>query len=157
MRILPVISGTGATYQTVQQMKQLISEASIDPIIRKQAYLATAHCDKYDTACKAYSVLGYAKSKMDYAFDPYRFELLQHPKLIAKAIDLGRRVYGDCDDFSMYIASLAKAIGLKPKLRIISMDGRRYHHVYVIVNGITLDGTTDAINLKYVKAFDVQV
>lgn len=157
MRIINQLSGSGAIYQTVQQMKQMINEGSIDPIIRKQAFLATRHCDRNDKPCKIHSILSFIKNNMEYVFDPTTFELLQHPKLLARAVDKRLIPYGDCDDFSMYLASLLKSIGLFPKLKIIGTD-MSYHHVYVICDGYVLDGTSDEIEERpYTKSFVVNL
>ncbi len=157
MRIISQLSGDGAVFQTVQQMKQLINEGSIDPLIRKHAFLATRHCDRSDNACKIHSILSYVKGKMEYTFDPSTYELLQHPKLLIKAIDLGRVVYGDCDDFSMLISSMLKSIGLKSSLKVIGI-GNHYQHVYVMSDGYRLDGTSEDISEKpYYKSFEVKL
>lgn len=123
-------------------MQSLVNGAFLDPLIRRQAFLATRHCGRRNTACKCYSVLAWVKAHLHYIADPTGVESLSDPRLVAKAIHYGRQPFGDCDDFSMYTAALLKAIGLKPKFRVLGR-GRFYHHVIVSCNGYNLDGTRE--------------
>ena len=157
MKVFPQWPGDPGVMQTVRKMKTLINQSSIHPLIRKQAFMAISNCNKLDNTCKAYSILAFAKNHISYINDPTAFELLQDPRLFAKAIDTGRRPYGDCDDFSMYIAALAKSVGMKPRLKIIGI-GNTYHHVYVLINNILMDGTNDLIDEPfYSRGFEVNV
>lgn len=60
-------------------------------------------------------------------------ETIIRPREMAKFIDQGVAV-GDCDDFSMYLASLLTACGIRCEFTTVAADGRvpdQFSHVYV--------------------------
>lgn len=141
--IIPQAGGTLGVRQTVNTMRSLINGAITDPLIRDQAAYATQHCPRGDRACQCYSLLAWVKRTMHFTSDPKGIEALHTPQLIARAIHHGRFTYGDCDDFSMYLAALIKSIGMQPTLRAVGYDGHHYQHVYVVCQGMKLDATRD--------------
>jgi hypothetical protein len=157
MKIYPQRRGKPGVLETLYRMRRLVRQASINPIIRKQAFLATKQCPKKDYKCKCYSILAWARSHILFVPDPLHHELLQDPRLIAKAIETKRAVYGDCDDFAMYIASLLRAIGLKPNFVVAGDKDIGYYHVYVECMGIPLDGTTGDMPKKTGKRMIVKI
>lgn len=79
--------------------------------------------------------------------DPEGVEALHDPLAIAIAIQKGQVPYGDCDDFSMYLAALLKAVGLPATFRAVGFNGGNLSHVYVMGAGNTkLDPTRDLWN-----------
>lgn len=84
---------------------------------------------------------------MHFVRDPEGVEALHDPVQIAFAIHRRQTPWGDCDDFSMYLASLLKAIGLPATLRAVGFNGMPFSHVYVVGAGNTkLDPTRDLWN-----------
>lgn len=142
-RFIPQVGGELGVRQTIVTMRSLINGAITDPIIRDQAAFATAHCPKGDRLCQCYSLLSWVKRKMHFTSDPKGVEALHTPQIIARAIHEGKFTYGDCDDFSMYLAALIKSIGMQPTLRAVGYDGNRYQHVYVKCLGMKLDASRD--------------
>lgn len=141
--LIPQAGGELGVRQTIYTMRHLINSAITDPLIRDHAALATAHCPKGDRLCQCYSLLAWVKRKMHFTSDPKGVEALHTPQLMARAIHERRFVYGDCDDFSMYLAALLKSIGMQPTLRAVGYDGNQYQHVYVTCLGMKLDATRD--------------
>lgn len=140
MRTFAQFPGDAGVFQTLAHMRGLVNRAQIHPLIRKQAYLATENCPRRNQTCKAYALLGWAQQRIRFVHDPVDYEGLHDPVMIAQAIEYGQQPFGDCDDFSMYVAALAKSIGLIPKFKVVGRD-RQFHHVLVSVNGIDLDAT----------------
>lgn len=138
--LYPQLSGDAGVRQTVETMRGLVNNAITDPLIRRQAFLATQHCPRSDKRCVCYSVLAWVTRHLAYIPDPRGVEALHDPKMIAKAIHTGRAPYGDCDDFAMYTAALLKAIGLQPSFRVVG-TGHQFHHIYVTCENLLLDGT----------------
>lgn len=66
-----------------------------------------------------------------------RAGLARHPvvEVLVRPIDISRGApYGDCDDFSMYLASLLTACGIPCSFVTVAADSRQpenYSHVYV--------------------------
>jgi len=141
--VIAQASGQAGIAQTLRTMRQLAMAASIDPVIRRQAARATAHCDRADITCQCASLLAWVKRKLRFVADPSTAEALHDPRMMARAIEQGKDVYGDCDDFSMYLAALLMAVGRRPIFRAVGYDGRPYQHVYVVCDGMPLDATRD--------------
>ena len=60
--------------------------------------------------------------------------------MIVQALSGFVPITGDCDDFTQLICCLCRAVGLPTGLRIMSVNGKRWHHVYglVQINGRVL-------------------
>ena len=144
LALFPQSSGDAGIKQTLRQMARLINGAMLDPAIRDQAAYAIAGCDRNNRACQCASLLSWVGRKVRYVRDPAGVELLHDPRLIARAIAQKKLVYGDCDDLSMYLAALLKAVGLSPSIRAVGYNGRPFQHVYVVCQGVTLDATRNA-------------
>jgi len=147
---MPVIyaqlGGADGVKQTLSMMKRLANAALTDPFIRAQAAQVIASCPRGDKPCMAYALLSWVKRKVRYIPDPNGVEALHNPAMIAKAVHEGRLVYGDCDDMSLYLATLMKSVGLSPCFRAVGYNGNQYQHVYVACEGLTLDATRDEWN-----------
>lgn len=151
LSLFPQSSGPAGVRQTLSKMRQLTNGAVLDPAIRDQAALAISGCPKGHKTCFCASVLSWVNRKVQYVGDPADDELLHDPRLIARGIALGKRVYGDCDDMSMYIAALLKAIGLHPAFRAVGYDGKPFSHVYVVCEGVKIDATRDYWSTMYAR------
>lgn len=136
--------GVTGVQQTLRKIAALANASILDPAIRDQAALVIAGCLKGDRRCQCAAVLAWVNRKVQYVADPNGVELLHDPRLMARAIAANRRVYGDCDDMSGYLAALLKSIGLHPVLRAVGYLDRPLSHVYVCCGGARLDPTRDA-------------
>ena len=134
--------GEWGVHQTLGVMRDIVNESFWHPLIREKAAQVVAVC-KNNGDCEELTILGYVNSVMRYLKDPYKVEGLHHPVTwVERRLRTGQTVYGDCDDMSMYIASLLKAVGHSPKFKAISRTGLQYHHVLVVCeSGRELDAT----------------
>lgn len=140
---IPQLPGSAGIVQTMGLMRAMVNGSIADPLIRRQAVRAADHCNRGNTQCSAAAIGEWVRLKVKYVPDPLRHEHLTSPAVIAKAVEEGKRVYGDCDDMSMYVAALAKSIGLTPTFEVVGRD-KTFHHVYTSVNGIPVDPTEPA-------------
>ena len=67
-------------------------------------------------------------------------EAITAPLEIEREIIKGNFVQGDCDDMVTYLASLLKAVGHRPRFRVMGKD-KTLHHVAIICENETLDPT----------------
>ncbi|MGL5936386.1 MAG: hypothetical protein ACRCZI_12295 [Cetobacterium sp.] len=137
-------AGSMGVAQTLRKMASLAQGAKLDALIRDQAEVATGGCFKGARDCQCYSLLSWVSRTVRYIADPAGAELLHDPRLMARGIHARKRVYGDCDDMSMYLAALALSIGLQPTFRAVGYNGRPFQHVYVMCCGLKLDATRSA-------------
>lgn len=147
---MPVIysqlGGSEGVKQTLTMMKRLANAATVNPFIRAQAAQAVSGCPRGDKRAMCYALLSWVKRTVRYIPDPKDIEALHNPAMMAEAIAKRRLVYGDCDDMSMYLATLMKAVGLAPCFRAVGYNGNTYQHVYVYCEGMRLDATRDEWN-----------
>lgn len=138
--------GDAGVRQTLTHMKVLVNQSFLDPVIRDQAASAISGCMRGAKDCQCYSLMSFVGRAVRYVPDPKGVEMLHHPRLIARAVKDRKLVYGDCDDMSMYLATLMKSVGLEPVFRATGYNGRPFQHVYVVCQGLKLDATRSAWN-----------
>lgn len=141
LALFPQASGTAGVRQTLSAMARLTRGAMLDPLIRDQAARVVAQCPRGHAHCYGAALMSWVNQRVRYVPDPDDVEALHDPRLMARAIEAGKLVYGDCDDQSMYLAALLKAVGRKPRFRAVGYDGKPYQHVYVMCDGVKLDAT----------------
>ena len=141
--LYPQLGGADGVKQTLSMMARLANAAVINPFIRAQAAQAVTMCDRGNRRCMCYALLAWVTRKVKYVADPNGVEALHNPGMMAQAIAEGRLVYGDCDDMSMYLATLMKSVGLAPVFRAVGYNGNQYQHVYVQCEGLSCDATRD--------------
>jgi len=137
---IPQLPGDAGIVQTVALMRAYVNNAITFPLIRAQAVKATALCGRWDLRCKALAIGEWVRNHVRYVPDPLQHEWLATPQIMAQAVEEGRTVYGDCDDMSMYVAALAKSIGLQPTFQVVGRKDK-FHHVYVTINSVPVDPT----------------
>ena len=146
LSIFPQSSGEQGVRETLRKMAALTNGAVLDPTIRDQAALAISGCPRGMKPCQVQAVLRWTHGKVKYVADPANYELLHDPRLMARCIAYGKFVYGDCDDMSMYMGAMLKAVGLHPSFRAVGYDHKPFSHVYVMCEGMTLDAARDLWN-----------
>ena len=146
LNVFPQSSGEQGVLETLQKMVTLTNRSVLDPVIRDQAALAISGCPRGFKACQAQAILQWAHRKVRYVADPASYELLHDPRLMARCVAMGKFVYGDCDDLSMYMAAMLKSVGLHPVFRAVGYNNRPFSHVYVVCEGMKLDAARDLWN-----------
>jgi len=144
LSLFPHANGVAGVRQTLAKIASLANQSIVDPVIRDQAAYAISGCGKGDKRCQSAALLVWVNRSVQYVPDPSGVELVHDPRLMARGIAEGRRVYGDCDDMSGYLAALLKSIGRQPVLRAVAYMNGALSHVYVVCDGVPLDATRDA-------------
>jgi hypothetical protein len=133
--------GELGVFQTVSQMVALSNQAYTHPYIRDRAASLVAFC-KRNVVCENKVLTGWVNGSVNFIRDPKDTEALHDPvTFIEYRLRSGVKPYGDCDDLSMYLATLLKSIGHQPYFRIVDRFGSGYHHVMVHSEGMNLDPT----------------
>jgi len=145
----PQRSGEDGLKDTLKIMGDLVVRACTHPIIRKQAMQAIQYCDRNDRRCQQASLMTWVQRHVMFIRDPVGIEALHDPVMIATAIEQGKQPYGDCDDFSMYLAALMRAVGLRASFRVVGFNGGKLSHVYVTgPSGEKLDATKNLWHMQ---------
>lgn len=136
--------GESGIADTLHHMQTMVNRSFLHPLIRRLAADATRHCDPADKRCLSASLLSFVQRTMRYVRDPIGVEALHDPITIALEIARGGKPFGDCDDFSLFLATLMKSVGLPASFKAVGFNGGSLSHVYVIgPYGCRLDGTKD--------------
>jgi len=143
---MPVIhsqrGGEDGIKDTLAHMSRLVTQACVHPLIRKQAMQAIQHCGPNDRICQQAALMVWVQRMVKFIKDPLGIEALHDPVMIATAIEQQKQPYGDCDDFSMYLAALMRSVGLRANFRVVGFNGGKLSHVYVTgPNNEKLDST----------------
>jgi len=112
-----------------------------------------------DDMCMINRVWNFYIANVNYVPDPDDFDLFC---TMRKTLEAG---VGDCDDSTITLGALLKAVGFHCAARVISTDGKRWQHVYLMVSAtrggrrmISLDTTVkDAMpGWEYAKSRSVR-
>lgn len=135
------LGGDAGIVQTLGHMRNLVNGAFTHPWIRQRATSLVAHC-KRNRQCEERTLQGWVNGSMQFVRDPFGVEALHDPVTYVEAnLRRGYKPAGDCDDLSIYLASLLKSIGHQPYFKVISKLGSDFHHVLVYCDGQNLDPT----------------
>lgn len=132
--------GELGTYQTVSMMRNMVNRSYLDPVIRERATGLIIPCGR-DLRCHHRRLQSFVSERVQYVKDPQGVEALHDPiTFYEDRIRKGKRAWGDCDDMSVYLATLLKSIGHNPMFRIVG-SLNFFHHIFVICEGENLDPT----------------
>lgn len=102
---LSIPDGAAGTRETLKHMRQLVQNGKHDQRIRDLANRIVSNVPAKDWAGELAAVFEFVRSNVRYSLDPNDIETIQGA---AGTLALG---YGDCDDFSVLVATLAECLG----------------------------------------------
>jgi len=159
MELFAQLPGEAGIFQTARMMKELVNKNYLHPWIRERAAELVRGCHR-NLRCEEDSLTNYVRNTIQYLRDPVDVEALHDPvTFYERRIRTDQNVFGDCDDMSIYLATLLKAIGHSPKFRIMARTGNEFHHVHVICHNNLLDSTMSLGNYptQYSRAVQVTI
>lgn len=104
-KLIEIPSGALGTRETLKQMRGLVQKGKHDQRIRDLANGIVSHVPGKDWRGELAALLDYVRANVRYSLDPNDIETIQGA---AGTLALG---YGDCDDSSVLLATLAECIG----------------------------------------------
>jgi len=87
-----------------------------------------------DILATPYKVWQFTRRNFQYRRDPEQEQVIALPSASV------RRVYNDCKSYSMFIASVLKALGFPVSFRFGGNIPGKYSHVWVVCGAIPVDG-----------------
>lgn len=130
----PMAWGRAGNLQTVSIIKKVSRLRSSDPHIRALALKLIEPVSSQNHLDEAARLAIFVRDTIRYVKDPEGVEMLQDPLYILR--DIGEGVaQGDCDDQTLFLATLLKSVGISPKARLVRYkrkDGH-YDHIYLVV------------------------
>jgi hypothetical protein len=119
--------------KTVEQIKELIRQGAKDFFVRQRAIdiLIERNVPPKDYAGEIRTLFEWVKDNIRYTKDPFQVEVLHSAR---RMLELRA---GDCDDMSILLGSMLKAIGHPVRLAIAGfnpVNPRQFSHIYLEVN-----------------------
>lgn len=120
-------------------MPKLIHDATMEDIIAGVQYLLEKARQSQDVTALAYkiasagddaiaSIYDWAKQHVQYRLDPEGVERFNSPVWMVQQYYRGEQLYGDCDDYAIFITALYRAIGLVANVEILDTKGNDWDH-----------------------------
>lgn len=128
-----------ATAQTVARMLQYAREDSQHPIVRRAALEATRGANG-DPRKEAEQIHAWIRARVRFVEDSklaYFRDLPEDAEVLIRPVDLLTmpEPMGDCDDFTMLVTAMLRALGIKSAVITIEAEPKvpgRYSHVYAL-------------------------
>lgn len=124
----PLLAGLRGVEQTIQAMKNLAREASVDPLFRQRVAFVTRNCGN-DFDCITESVERFIRREVRYLEEPE--EILTDPRMLMDQIDRNQHPFGDCDDHALLAASMIRATGIPVFFVVIGKSEGNAEHVLI--------------------------
>lgn len=87
-------------------------------------------CRPKDEDCEVRAIWDFAVQNIRYVLDP---EDEDGSDLYMDVTTILAAGGGDCDDFTIFFATMLKSVGYQMKARVISLDGKKWAHIYPLV------------------------
>lgn len=146
-----ILPGDSGIMQTVGHIRRLIDRGRSDLRIRRlaESILSGYNLNRLSEVSILQAFHNHVQKNLSYLPDPVDVEFVRSaPSLLDDP-------YGDCDDFTVLLGSLAESVGIPVDLRVIDTgDGLGYSHIYpvaVLSDGsqLALDASDPDISLGY--------
>jgi hypothetical protein len=128
--------GVKANLTTVQMMKEIAREESGDPLVRQLALNIINHKEvkSHQYIDEARAIAEWVQENIPYVKDARNIEQIHSPTMLIKRMQRGEAVRGDCDDMSLFLATLLLSIGHAPMFKCVRFKKTEgsYNHIYVI-------------------------
>jgi hypothetical protein len=125
--------GPKGTEATLRVMEALVREGSRDPGVVLHAQQAVRNTPEYGKWAEVEAILADARRSMRYTADPAGMETIKSPIYTLQEIRRYGRAVMDCDDVSVWVAALLRAVGLNTRFKVIKDDPFEFTHVYLEV------------------------
>lgn len=131
-----IADGIKGIYQTLRIMRQIVTDYRSNLLIRSAAGNLVYLQAPKDAFGEAQKLFEFVRDNIRYTLDILDVETVQTPD---KTLQLG---YGDCDDQTVLLASLAESIGYRTRFVIAGYNyPDNFEHVYcqICVDGMWMD------------------
>lgn len=137
MQIPPIghtvlVKRNASVIDVAETMRDIIREMSDDDFVLEQATEIMWGIDHPDLICQA--IADYAYNAVYFEPDPITSQKIRTPR---RSIADAR---GNCVDYTVLMGSIAHAMGLPVRIRIVKLPGQnQFGHVYPVISGVAID------------------
>ena len=127
--------GEDVPMNTLQAMKKIIIDSAKNYDVIKFARQIVENVPAKNWQKEVTAIYNFVRDRSRYIKDPYRQEHIQTPLVAIDRIIHGEKFQGDCDDMTVFVLSLLKAIGYPVKLISAGYGAtKNLSHVYGAVS-----------------------
>jgi len=145
------IVARGGLNETTIAIKNVIDD------YKYQLELLASHLKADSLEQSTFHIWHFIKKNIRYDFDLAGVEEIRTPARTWK----DRLLRSDCEDYAIFASALLINMGYSPTLRIVAFNNKDYYqHIYVVINGITIDAVLNQFNIepeKITKVMDIKV
>jgi hypothetical protein len=126
--------GTRGTVATVDAMERAVAQGLRDPDVILYAQDLVRHVPERDRVAEASELFRAVREVLRYTNDPLGVELVKTPTFILREIERHGRATLDCDDASVWLATLLRAVGIPTRFKVIRgsrTNPDEFTHVFV--------------------------
>lgn len=124
-----ISEGDAGTRETVRLIRGLINQGRKDIDVRRlaESLLSGYPLDRLSQEEIVGILFDYVKENISYLNDPVDVEFIRSaPGLLSEP-------FGDCDDYTVLLGSLAESVGIPVGIKVIDAENdNRFHHVYPV-------------------------
>lgn len=129
--LLPLGRGEAGVWRTIGVMRNAIRRQAADPTVRETAHAIVLGCGPTDSDCRARRIVEWVRRRLAYVPDPIGVEAVALATSHLRRIAQNGVSQGDCDDATVLLGTLARAVGLPVRITVASFrTNRRLHHVW---------------------------
>jgi hypothetical protein len=126
--------GAPGTVATVDAMERAVAQGLRDPEVVLYAQDLVRHVPERDRVAEATAIFDAVRETLRYTNDPLGVELVKTPTFILREIERHGRATLDCDDASVWLATLLRAVGMQTRFKVIRASRAspgEFTHVFV--------------------------
>jgi hypothetical protein len=135
-KLFPLLGGDFGIVQTVSAARMLVYDAIRDPrqLARGRAEQILLGVQERNEVEEIRALYTWVKNHFHYVNDPVDLEHIKTFEAMERAVMHNGSFFGDCDDGTVYLASLLQSIGYPVNLVIVAPTGAKgdeYRHIYL--------------------------
>ena len=160
IQFLGIKAGPEGIAQTLAHMRDLVLESDKHREVKLTAANIIKDVLPQDHKAQVEAIVSWVRKRIKYVRDIQGVEEVSAPHvLIAQVVKSGVG-YGDCDDFSVLLSALLRAVGFRTRLEALAVNQDMYNHarlaVYLNDEWISIEGTRPwAIGRRYPSQMQV--
>lgn len=119
---IPIGVGDESVARTIAAMKAIIDDAAWKPPVQQVAATLVANATNRAPLAQLAGLDAWIRDVVNFKRDTLGEEVLRHPTQLIHEITVNGRTACDCDDVAMLGASVIRAMGYRPFLRVVGRD-----------------------------------
>lgn len=140
-------SGPAGIAETLKLMRVQVIKGDVERIVKDTATSIIKGIPPEDLLKQIEAITGWVRKHLKYVKDVNGVEELIAPHILLDKIAKEGTAFGDCDDFTMLLSALLRAVGFKTRMEAVGVKSSAYNHARLAVwynnSWVSIEGTRD--------------